>query len=358
MPVVGQRAAESDVVGVAAGRVLHVEVGLGDGEGLGVHLLAEQVDLGVRVDRGRGAVAVLAQPDRDVLLGDRQHAAGAAARVVDGADDASCAGCRSSSPASSEVDHQVHHVAGREVLAGVLVQRLVELADQLLEDRAHRRVGDPVRVQVDVLEALEHQEEQPRLVQLGDRVVEVELLQHLAHVRAEAGDVVAQVGGQVRRVGEQPLEVVAGRVVEGEARSLAELRVEVLQLLAPQLGLLARAPSAWCGASTQSRRRRTVSGRITSWYLPRLKVSRIRSATPQRKLTISLWFMNPILVPTAASGPARPILAGSYHFEMRPRTGAVDHPPCAPEDAHPRARCAPSRRLKSGVYDARAKADR
>jgi hypothetical protein len=32
------------------------------------------------------------------------------------------------------------------VLAGVLVQRLVELADQLLEDRAHRRVVDFVRV--------------------------------------------------------------------------------------------------------------------------------------------------------------------------------------------------------------------
>ena len=32
-------------------------------------------------------------------------------------------------------------------------------------------------------------------------------------------------------------------------------------------------------------------GRMTSWYLPRLKVSRMRSATLQMKLTISLWFM-------------------------------------------------------------------
>ena len=31
---------------------------------------------------------------------------------------------------------------------------------------------------------------------------------------------------------------------------------------------------------------------ITSWYLPRLKVSRIRSATLQMKLAISLWFMS------------------------------------------------------------------
>src|SRR5438093_6187332 len=34
-------------------------------------------------------------------------------------------------------------------------------------------------------------------------------------------------------------------------------------------------------------RRSTVNGRMTSWYLPRLKVSRIRSATPQMKLTFS-----------------------------------------------------------------------
>jgi hypothetical protein len=33
-----------------------------------------------------------------------------------------------------QVDHQVDDVARREVLAGVLVQRLVELADQFLED--------------------------------------------------------------------------------------------------------------------------------------------------------------------------------------------------------------------------------
>ena len=46
------------------------------------------------------------------------------------------------------------------------------------------------------------------------------------------------------------------------------------------------------GASTQSSRRSTVRGRMTSWYLPRLKVSRMRSATPQMKLTIWLWFMS------------------------------------------------------------------
>ena len=47
------------------------------------------------------------------------------------------------------------------------------------------------------------------------------------------------------------------------------------------------------GANTQSSRRSTVRGRTTSCYLPRLKVSRMRLATPQMKLTISLWFMVP-----------------------------------------------------------------
>src|SRR5207247_1005969 len=43
-------------------------------------------------------------------------------------------------------------VTGREVLARVLVQRLVELPDQLLEDRPHRGVIDHVGLQVQVLE--------------------------------------------------------------------------------------------------------------------------------------------------------------------------------------------------------------
>ena len=145
-------------------------------------------------------------------------------------------------------------------------------------------------MQVDRLEALEHLEEQARLVELADRVVEVEALEHLAHVLAESGDVVAQIGGELGRVGAELVEVVARGVVEGEAGGLAELPVEVLQPL-PRSSSFRRSTFSLVGASTQSRRRRTVRGRITSWYLPRLKVSRMRSATPQRKLTISLWFI-------------------------------------------------------------------
>lgn len=59
----------------------------------------------------------------------------------------------------------------------------------------------------------------------------------LAHVRAEARDVVTQVCGEVRRVGEQLIEVVAGRVVEGEAGRSPQLRVKVLEPFASKFRL-------------------------------------------------------------------------------------------------------------------------
>ena len=59
-------------------------------------------------------------------------------------------------------------------------------------------------------------------------------------------------------------------VVEGEARRLAKLRVEVLQL-ALELAVRLLSTFSLVGASTQSIRRSTVNGRITSGYLLRLK---------------------------------------------------------------------------------------
>ncbi len=141
-----------------------------------------------------------------------------------------------------------------------------------------------------VVEALHDQEEQAFVVELGDGVVEVEVLEDLAHVGAEAGDVVAQVGGEVGRVGEQGLEVVEGGVVEGVAGGAAQLGVEVVEF-AVELGVGLQDLLSLVGARTQSRRRRTVRGRMTSWYLPRLKVSRMMSAMPQRKPAIWLLFI-------------------------------------------------------------------
>ena len=240
MAIVRQDAAVENLLGVATVLRLHVEVRFADREGFGVHLLPEQVDVGGLIDRAArepplGAVGALliflADPGRDVLLGDGEHAPRPAAGVVDGqrlVGDTDLPFVTR----EQEVDHQVNDIAGREVLAGVLVQGFVELAYQLFEDRAHRGVVDGIGVQVDrgIVEPLHHLEEQPRFIELADGVVEVELLNHLSHVGAEAGDVPPQVRGQVLVVGEQTVEVETRDVVEGEAGGLAEQAVSVLEL--------------------------------------------------------------------------------------------------------------------------------
>ncbi len=115
------------------------------------------------------------------------------------------------------------------MLTGILVQGFVELADQLLKDRPHHRVWHAIWMKIDVLEPLHHLEEQTGLCEPSDRVVEIKLFQHVAHLLAEPGDVVAQIRSEIRRVGEQLLKVVARGVVEGEARGFAQLRVQVLE---------------------------------------------------------------------------------------------------------------------------------
>lgn len=215
-----------------------------DGPGFRVHLLAEQVNLGCIVDRGPEQLVARAQADGDVLFSEHQHATRAAAGVVDRANGLLVADGRFVA-GQHEVHHQVHHVTRREVLARVLIERLVELAEQLLEYRAHVCVGDPVRVQVRVLELLDDLKQEPSFIELADGVVEVELLEHFAHVGAEPGDVVAQVS-HVRRIGQQLVEVVARRVVEGVAGDLAKLWVQVFGSFLPRSSPARRAPWPSC----------------------------------------------------------------------------------------------------------------
>ena len=166
------------------------------------------MDLRLRIDSGAKDFAVASHAPRNVFLGDGQHAAGAAARVVNTAHNAG-SGDAVFLTGEHEIHHQVDHVPRREVLPGILIQGFVESADQLFKDRPHGRVVDPIRMQVDVLEPLQHLEQQPRFVELADRVVEVESFQHLAHVIAETGDAVSQVGGKLGRIGQQRVEVIA-----------------------------------------------------------------------------------------------------------------------------------------------------
>ena len=237
LAVFRERAPEEDVLRVTTVFRLHEQIRLADSEGLGIYLLAEQMNIGIGV-HGLGAeFAVACLAGGDVLLGDGEHAAGAAARVADGPHHA----FRPQPffvPGQQQVHHEMDDIAGGEVLPGILVQRLVELPDELFEDRAHRRVVDIVRVETHfrIPELLDDEEQEARLVELGDRVVKVELLQHLAHVGTEPRDVVAQVLRNVGSVGQQLLEVVARRVVEGEPGGAPQLRVEILDL-ATQAGL-------------------------------------------------------------------------------------------------------------------------
>ena len=121
----GEGGAVLDVVGLDA-LALEDEVGLADGVGLGVDLLAVEVD--------RRRPAPLGGELRQRLLRDRQHPAGAACAVVD---EVGAGQDLFSNRLEDETGHELHHVARGEVLAGLLVILLVEAAYELFEERAH-----------------------------------------------------------------------------------------------------------------------------------------------------------------------------------------------------------------------------
>ncbi len=114
VPVLGERVAVDDVRRVLG--VLEQHVRAAHRVGLGVKLLPVDLQAGVRV--------ALAQ----VLLGDREHPAGAARRVEHGLHRAGLAE-QVVVLDEEEVHHQLDHLARREVLAGGLVGELGEAAD-------------------------------------------------------------------------------------------------------------------------------------------------------------------------------------------------------------------------------------
>ena len=151
VPVLGERVAVDDVAGVLA---LDEHVGQADRVGLGVELLAVEAHDGLAVE------AV------DLVLGLGEHAAGAAGAVEDGADGAGLAQ-HLLVAVEQEVDHQLDDLARGEVLAGGLVGRLGEAADQLLEDGAHVGVRDAGGMQVDVADARDDLVEQVGVLRAG-----------------------------------------------------------------------------------------------------------------------------------------------------------------------------------------------
>ena len=129
MAVVGEGVAMADVAGVVTA---DEQVTFGDGKGLLIDLLAVECHNGFRMRL------------LDERLGHGEHATRAAAQVVDALDDA-----RLLQPllfaGQQEAPHQLHHIAGREMLSRRLIGLLVGDANQLFEQQAHAVVVVAVR---------------------------------------------------------------------------------------------------------------------------------------------------------------------------------------------------------------------
>ena len=80
-------------------------------------------------------------------------------------------------------------------------------------------------MQVRAGELLHDRVQQARLVELGELVLELELLEDVVHVPAEVAGVIGEVRAHVLRVAEQAREVEPARVVERVARHLGEHQV-------------------------------------------------------------------------------------------------------------------------------------
>ena len=253
---------------------LEQQVGLADGVGLGVDLLA--------VEMGGHLLAVLRGELLERLLGDGQHAAGAAGAVVEQV------GARLDLVGDGQEDqlrHELHGVARRPVLARLLVVLLVEAPDQLLEHRAHAVVVEAgvlhravavqhgVGAQVDVRreELLDQRAERVGLGEPRDLVAELEVLEDVLDVRREAVEIGLEVGLELLLAG-------AGlEIAQRELRGVVErLRRRPAAGPGPDWTIFALSSDAFMsstaclvGSSTASSRRSTVIGRMTSRYLPR-----------------------------------------------------------------------------------------
>ena len=236
------------LVGVLA---LDDHVGLADGVGLGVQLLAEDLERGVGVQLARGT------PRRPTACRRCRS------RVVEGADDARL-GERVVVLDEQQVDHQADDLAGGEVLAGGLVRVLGELADQLLEDVAHLDVATPSGWRSILRELAQHQVEQVRLRRAASICASNLNVSKMSRTLGEKP--------RCRRAGSR--RCWPGRRGASRSRAATCCRTAARRLCSRTARGSARPSRAWpsastaslVGSSTQSRRRSTVSGRITLPY--------------------------------------------------------------------------------------------
>ena len=209
---------------------LEQQVGLADGVGLGIDLLAVEV--------GGHVLVVLGGELLQSVLGYGQHAAGAAGAVVeqigagfdlagDGQED--------------ESGHERHGVAWGPVFAGLFVVLLVEAAYQFLEDRAHavvveagvfdRAVGveGRSRAEVDVGrgEFLDQRAQGVGFGETRNLVAELEVVEDVLHVGRKPVQVGFKIGRQLLATGagSEVAQGELGGVVECLSRGLSQGRV-------------------------------------------------------------------------------------------------------------------------------------
>ena len=211
--------AELDVVGGGA-FAFQQQVGLADGVGFGVDLLAEQMNGDV--------FAVFPGQLVQGFLGHCEHAASAAGAVVN-----PVSGIENSvgHGLEDQVGHKPHYIPGREVLAGLFVVFLVEPADQLLENRAHGVVVQAGQADIPVLvvnrvgaevnivggELLDEAAQNFSIDKRLDLIAELELVQYLLDVSRKAFKVGFEVGPELVLLGpgSQVPEGERGNVIEG-----------------------------------------------------------------------------------------------------------------------------------------------
>ena len=168
-----------------------------------------------------------------LVLPDRQHAAGTGGGIVERPDHA---GLRQRIVIARKqaMDDELDDLPRREVLPGGLVGSFRKLPDQLLENQAHRFVGHSLGVQVDAGKLLHQEEQEILVVKLGDAIDELEAFEHVTGIGREIPDVGDEVLADVLGVVEEPRDREKTRVVK---RLLALALQEDIELDALVLAL-------------------------------------------------------------------------------------------------------------------------
>ena len=219
--VVGQGVAESHVVGISAP---DHHVRLGNGEGGGVELLSEagHLNLGVQLV--------------NAFLHTGKHLARAHGHVVD----RHVPGGGQVRVGEEQIGHEVDDVAAGEMRPGFLPEGFGKPAHKILEDIAAVHRADAVGAEVS-LRGVEFLDDEIKGVALHhplDDVIEVEFLEHILHVGGKSCKIVAEVGLDVLRVGQQLVEVEPADVIELVPGRLRQKAVDDLETLDFFIGVL------------------------------------------------------------------------------------------------------------------------